>query len=231
VLPVVPDDWLDANRAIASFLPHTQLVVPADLATMTTPGWRQREDWQLLENLDAYPRTWLVHDLRFRKPTNAGTDESRAIKKSLLHQADLFWTLPDREVENPRVTAWVETDDPKLVGLRGDSLPAGPSETAAIVLDRPDRMEIDANLDRDGFLVVADTFAPGWVARVDGNRMPIWRTNRSMRGVALAKGRHRVVFSYEPGSFRMGLVASGLGFIACVALWRMDRSRHMQERG
>jgi hypothetical protein len=46
---------------------------------------------------------------------------------------------------------------------------------------------------------------------VDGRPAEILRANHLMRGVALDAGTHGLVFRYEPGSFRIGLVLSALG--------------------
>ena len=135
LLPAVPVDWLHPNRAVAGFLPNTDLLVPPDPATKDGAAWREGEDWLLLRNRAAYPRAWVVHDVRFREPMEPGTDESRALKRSLLHQADPFWTISEREVEDPRRRAWVETNDPKSVGPTGDGGPPQESETARVVSD------------------------------------------------------------------------------------------------
>ena len=225
VLPVVADDWLDPNRAIAAFLLNTEPIVVSPRDADSGKIWRESEDWQLLRNPSALPRAWIVHDVNYRTPIEPGSDESRSLKKSLLHQADPFWTIPDRPVEDPRRTAWVEVDDPKKVGLKADGSPPSASEAVAITRRRPGRVEMAATLERDGLVVVADTFAPGWVATIDGVSTPIWRTNRAMRGVVAPKGTHQIILSYEPASFRIGLIVSGFGLVAISALVLTRRPR------
>lgn len=48
-----------------------------------------------------------------------------------------------------------------------------------------------------GILVVAETWAPGWSARVDGNPAPLIPVNLAFRGVPVPPGPHRVVFRYS----------------------------------
>jgi len=55
-----------------------------------------------------------------------------------------------------------------------------------------------------GFLVVADSWYPGWSASVDGSAVDIIRTNGIVRGVYVAAGRHDVEMHYSPASFRVG---------------------------
>jgi uncharacterized membrane protein YfhO len=50
----------------------------------------------------------------------------------------------------------------------------------------------------DGFLVVADTFYPGWQARIDGVPVTIYRANYCMRAVPIAAGTHTVEMDFRP---------------------------------
>jgi uncharacterized membrane protein YfhO len=79
-----------------------------------------------------------------------------------------------------------------------------------------------------GLVVVAEMYYPGWEVTVDGRPAEILRTNRAMRGVALPAGTHRLVFRYNPASFRFGIALSLVGFAALAGLvaWgRRQRSR------
>jgi hypothetical protein len=214
LMPTVADDWLDANRALAAFLLNAEPIGP----DARSPAWREREDWQVFRNPTAWPRAWVVHDVRTRPPMEPGSEADRSLKRSMFYQADPFWTIPGREVEDLRRTAWVEAADPRAVGLRGGGGPNSATESVEITGGRPGRVVMTATLERDGLIVLADAYAPGWRATVDGVEAPIWRTNRAMRGVVAARGVHRVVMTYEPLSFRAGLVVSGAGFLGLLGL-------------
>jgi hypothetical protein len=71
---------------------------------------------------------------------------------------------------------------------------------ATIVAERPDRIEID--LDRaapaGAFLVLSDTYYPGWRALVDGLEKEILRVNYAFRGIKLPEGAKHVVFFFDP---------------------------------
>ncbi len=79
---------------------------------------------------------------------------------------------------------------------------------AAIKLYRSNRIQIDARLSDPGVLVLTDAFYPGWKVRVDGRERNILRANYLFRGVELPAGNHQVEFSYEPQSFKIGLIIS-----------------------
>src|SRR5262249_15136197 len=66
------------------------------------------------------------------------------------------------------------------------------------VTDEPDRLVLDAEAPGPAFLVVADTWFPGWVTRVDGAEAPIRRVDHLLRGVALPARRHRLPLVHGP---------------------------------
>lgn len=73
---------------------------------------------------------------------------------------------------------------------------------------RPGFVHLEAELDRPGFLLLNDSYAPGWQAYVDGNPVRIYRANYLMRAVCLEAGRHRVEFRYRPLAFTGGFLIS-----------------------
>lgn len=109
---------------------------------------------------------------------------------------------------DPRQTAILEADTP-VPALPQSAPPTG--STAAITNQHPQLVEIEASLTGDGYLILLDTFYPGWVASVDGQASPIYRANYIGRAVFLPAGEHIVRFEYRPLSFRLGVwVALGM---------------------
>ncbi len=65
-----------------------------------------------------------------------------------------------------------------------------------------ERIELDVNASGNNFLFLGDTYFPkGWSATVDGTETEIYRANHGFRGIVVPKGKHKVVFTYLPGSF------------------------------
>ncbi len=100
--------------------------------------------------------------------------------------------------------------------LRGG--PPRPSESVEVAYPSPGRAELDVTMESPGLVVLADIFYPGWELTIDGVPAPIYRVNRAMRGAAVAAGHHRLVYTYDPRSFRVGLVVSAVGIAAMVLL-------------
>jgi uncharacterized membrane protein YfhO len=96
-------------------------------------------------------------------------------------------------------------------------LPAD-GDRAVIAREGARQLVIDTRSSRDGFLLLADMYYPGWTARVDGVATQIHRANVSTRAIALPKGQHTVEFIYEPSAFFRGLKIS-LAALAALVLW------------
>jgi uncharacterized membrane protein YfhO len=94
-------------------------------------------------------------------------------------------------------------------------------------------IEIEAELEAPGLLVLADSYAAGWRAQVDGTPASIRPANFLFRGVLVPAGRHRVRFEYRPRSVTAGATASlgGGALLAVLALLARRRDRARVERG
>ena len=82
-------------------------------------------------------------------------------------------------------------------------------EAATVALDLLKRTptSVEALVECDGpcLVVVAQPWAPGWWAKVDGEDVPLVRANVAGLGAVAPSGRHRVEFSYRPWSWRSGV--------------------------
>lgn len=75
-------------------------------------------------------------------------------------------------------------------------------------------------MENDGFLVLSDTYYPGWKAYVDGKRSEIYLTNYLVRSVYLKKGEHIVKFIYLPFAFILGVIISFAAMLYLIFTWR-----------
>ena len=72
-----------------------------------------------------------------------------------------------------------------------------------------DRVDLRCTLSHDGFVVLSDTFDPGWQVTVDGTAAPLLRGNHAFRAVAAPAGSHRIRMVYRPRPLMWGLAVSG----------------------
>jgi hypothetical protein len=91
-----------------------------------------------------------------------------------------------------------------------------------IVAWRPDRIEVDVQSDHGGILVLHDVYYPGWIAEIDGKKVPIVRADVLFRGVEVRPGQHRIVFRFAP--FSLANLARALDGV----LRNSDRSKSVR---
>ena len=145
------------------------------------------------------------------------------------------WIVPSARVESDPLAAILDPEfDPSSEAIL--DTPPLPAETISdtryairdtliSLHDTPNTVKIRAASDSDGYLVLADTWYPGWRATIDGQVVDVLRANVAFRAIAFPAGEHLVEFRYEPASFRMGawttiasivIVAGGL----VISTWR-----------
>ncbi len=85
----------------------------------------------------------------------------------------------------------------------------------------PNRVTVEVSLPWPSYLVLSDSYFPGWIADLrpadkpdaDPVTVPILRANYNFRAVALDAGEYEVTFRYSPLSLRVGMLASVLSFV------------------
>lgn len=220
VVPGWPGDWKDDKRSFASFIYETEPIYPdperrKDKAHKDEMDrWARDEDVQILRNKAAFPRAWIVHEMRVYPSVRGLSRRDREpVMTEILFPSDPFWFDAGREVFDPKQLAWVDAADQARVApfMTGRVRP-GSGEKVAIDRYEPQRVELTATLERPGLVILADVFYPGWKLTIDGERHETVRANRMMRGALVPSGTHRIVYEYDPDSFRLG------GRITCVSM-------------
>lgn len=229
---IVPSrlEWGNAPRGYAAFIPRSTFLYPPPGAFEGAEGpdrrrrWGATEDFRVLRNDAAFPRAWIVHRAQVLPPlrrTDAAGREQ--LMRTILYQGDDFWHVPGLPVRDPSASAWVETNRPRDIRRFLSGAAPDPTESVRFEHYSPQRVTLTATLHSPGLVVLADMYYPGWRLAVDGRPAEILRTNRTMRGVALPAGTHRLDFYYAPGSFRLGLVLSVAGLVAWIVLLAFAR--------
>ena len=151
----------------------------------------------IYENLKAAPRAFIAR---------------RALRFPGLSQA-LIQALESPDFD-PKTTVLLE--DPQA-----PEMPQPPKgHSVQFQVEEPDRIVLDVESDAPAYLVLADSWSPGWEAAINDQPAPIYRANFYARAVFVPAGRHLVRFEYRPASFRTGawvtLAAALLGLFGGV---------------
>jgi hypothetical protein len=77
----------------------------------------------------------------------------------------------------------------------------------------PNRIEIKTHNSSSGWLMVSETWYPGWKAWVDGKSVPLLQANYLFEAIHLEAGNHSIRIAYRPLSFYIGLVISLISII------------------
>lgn len=142
----------------------------------------QEGQTRVYENRIALPRAFFVEDIKW-----VGTNDE-AIRVMFEENFD------------PRKMAVVENTkggDPPAGGspLRWNAL--GTSGRAEIIHYSENKIIIRTENERDGFLVLTDTFYPTWRATIDSSPATIYRVDYNFRSVIVPKGQHVIEFTVE----------------------------------
>lgn len=151
-----------------------------------------RQEIDVYENPRALPRAFVVHRALVEKETDR-----------ILRAMASPWFDPGSVV-------MLEQAPPG--GFAPAAPPASPGR-AEIARYGEDRIEITADLPANGWLVVSNTFFPGWVATSDGKATTLQRADCAIMALPLGAGRHNVILEYRPGSIALGKILSLLGIV------------------
>lgn len=162
-----------------------------------------RDGWRIYEYTRSLPRVFLTGKLEYY-------GSPAEFEQKLFH--------PDFD---PRTTALVEERSSEPLAA-SDS-----ADTAAITSYLPNTVTIQTRTEGRQFLVLSDTYYPGWVADIDGQPAPIVRTNYAFRGLYVPGGTHTVRFRYAPSSFSLGIKLSMISVLGLILyLYREGKRIH-----
>jgi len=155
-------------------------------------------DMTIYENLQALPRAFAVH------------------RPVLLRDTAEIITYMTSQKFDPRREVVLEEEQPAAFVAAAAAGASSPSR-AEIRNYFHETVEIAAEMSAPGWLVLSDSFFPGWEVEVDGKLARILRADCSLRAVAVPSGTHRVVFTYRPQSIARGRMISAFALLIITA--------------
>ena len=139
-------------------------------------------------------------------------------------EAEALARLSSADFDSTQETVIMLNDSNSLNGLSYRTEPgtSNPVQPAEITAEEANRLVLNVAAPAAGFVVLTDTFYPGWQAAVDGQAVPVWQANLAFRAVPVEAGQHEIVFNYTPRSFRLGLWLSIATWLA-VGIFSLGR--------
>jgi len=153
----------------------------------------QKSPWQVYEKINAFPRVFLASSYLVEadgeKILKIIFDDKVSLKDTLILEKDISPKIDFANDINAKVE--VETYKPNEVVLK-------------------------TSASENMLLFISDNYYPGWKVSIDKEFGKIYRADYSFRAVPLKKGEHRVIFSYYPESFDLGLKISSITFLLTI---------------
>jgi O-antigen/teichoic acid export membrane protein len=168
------------------------------------------EELRIYRNEDYLPRAFVVYD------ADVIEDDERLLER--LQELD------------PRERVLLSTSPPEeYMGISSSATVEALTQTRVLGYGINDVM-VEAELPRDGWLVLADSYFPGWKAfqqleNGQEQELDIYRAYYNFRAVHVGAGHNVVRFRYSPMSLKLGIYASFIAAVVMLAaagfwLWR-----------
>ena len=144
-------------------------------------------DQRLYQTFLGRQAAWVAHDFE------VVPDQDAAIERAAHPALDPRTTVVLEEEPNPMPRPSAGPDHVRLVAFENH------------------RVEAEVTLGTPGLLVLSEVSYPGWVARIDGQRVPTLRAYGLLRAVAVPAGSWRVEWRYQSLAVNLGV---GLSLLA-----------------
>ncbi|NWF69839.1 MAG: YfhO family protein [Chloroflexi bacterium] len=138
------------------------------------------------------------------------------------HTASACWHAAEDALTAALLAAeWQPQQQVHLLGDGGCAAPHNNAQSAAVIrADSGSMVEIEVTAARDGWLVLADSYYPGWTAYVDDAESYIYRANLNFRAVQVSAGTHQVRFEYRPAWLMPAALSSVFALLILFVLFR-----------
>jgi hypothetical protein len=162
-------------------------------------------DLLVYENLAVFPRAFAVH-----RPVQFVDAES------IISYMNSGQFNPSREVV-------LEEAQPAAM-VAAAAAATAPSRVDVTSYDN-DRIDLTAAMSAPGWVVLSDSFFPGWKAEIDGQPARILRADCALRAVAVPGGSHKILFTYRPSALSTGRALCAVGLLLCCAGMVLTRKK------
>ncbi len=240
--PMILDDYYNYMATLSNItvkptttIPITQLLYPKlldmlNIKYIATNKMLNNGGFDMVYNQTSYLYTHYASYFSSDEPLKDYPYEFRGKEKIYLYQnkntLPRAYIVPNAIIQNRDLildTIKSEDYDPKKYIILEKEIDKPLKNDAdfkevEISLYSPNKIELDLNMDKPGFLMLSEIWYPGWKAFDNGKETEIFRSNYLFRSIYLEEGNHKLIFSFEPQSYRLGKIISTITLIAVLFL-------------
>ena len=204
---------LQKNKRFYDLMGVRYIVARSNLTEILSLPLVYSGEVMIYENPDAYPRAFLA--TRYMKASSYVQAQSMLARTDIDLRSEVIIEDPGRQVEEPTTI----------------SPDTACHCYAEVVRYGPNAVVVEVQTDKSAFLMLTDTYYPGWSAQVDGSGVIVYRADGLFRAVRVEAGHHTVTFNYFPQTFSAGIVTSVVTGLAlagsCLETWLKGRKSRM----
>jgi hypothetical protein len=158
------------------------------------------EDTRILENPNALPRAWIVHEAEQEEGDGENPDE------------DILSLIAIRLVD-PTETVLLTDEPPELEDVGDDA-----AESVEVISYEADEIRLRVTAEATGMVVIGEIWDPGWKATVDGASTRLYPADAVFRGVVVERGTHEIVLSYPATTAKASLLLYLIPLLALLGI-------------
>ncbi len=124
-------------------------------------------------------------------------------------------------------------DDLPLIvegAVNGNACQANGQYQITVDADQPGYIELELTGTEPGWLMVSESWYPGWQATIQGNKVDVYPGNYLFLAVKVPSGTSRIVLAYRPGIFWIGLGIS-IFFVMITILFWVHLTKNVTNKG
>ncbi len=94
-----------------------------------------------------------------------------------------------------------------------------PNSGTKIIQYSPERIEVHTDANHPAALFIADAYAKGWSATIDGQSAEIRPGLVAGRAIFVPEGQHQVIMTYKTPGLKAGIILAVLGWLSLLVLF------------
>ncbi len=231
------------SNLFSSELPNINLIKETPLVNNFDPllpnrfvKWMAMLDDSNRESGDTLLALMNVGELfQFNPGIDRGYEELTIKNTERFHWFSCAYIVKDGEEAFETIQDWLQNDQKKLSEEiiienptieKNNNCLAENNASILLLMDRNNEIEVKVENSVSGWLMVSDSYYPGWEARVDGIKTEISPAQYIFKAIPLQPGKHDIIFIYRPKIYLFGAIISSISLVSFICI--LVIARHFQ---